>query len=160
MSCVAVHICGLIKNGDFLPLFNVKSPNFNTSLSTIKSINSCLYASIVSKTSCICGFALLLLYWVYSNIKLYWFQCVFALSTGSALLSENYFKSVKYYRPFVLCYNIYNHFKLKNPCICIITNAWITFILASENNKVLFRFIHNRFFYFLLLILSLLLKLT
>lgn len=125
-----------------------------------KSINSCLYASIVSKTSCICGFALLLLYWVYSNIKLYWFQCVFALSTRSALLGENYFKSVKYYRPFVLCYNIYNHFKLKNPCICIITNAWITFILASENNKVLFRFIHNRFFYFLLLILSLLLKLT
>jgi len=62
---------------------------------------------------------------------------VTALSTGSALLSENYFKSVKYYRPFVLCYNIYNHFKLKNPCICIITNAWITFILASENNKVL-----------------------
>ena len=27
-------------------LFNVKSPNFKTSLSTIKSINSCLYVSI------------------------------------------------------------------------------------------------------------------
>ena len=38
----------VLKNGDLRPLFNVKSPNFNTSLSTMNSINSCLYASIVS----------------------------------------------------------------------------------------------------------------
>ena len=31
-----------MKKGDFLPLFSVKSPNFNTSLATINSINSCL----------------------------------------------------------------------------------------------------------------------
>src|SRR5699024_3876578 len=40
-----------MKKGDLRPLFRVNSPNFSTSLSTIKLINSCLYASIFSKTS-------------------------------------------------------------------------------------------------------------
>ena len=41
--------CGVLKFGEFTLKSGRKSPNFNTSLSTINSINSCLYASIFLK---------------------------------------------------------------------------------------------------------------
>lgn len=79
------------KNGDFLPLFKVNSPNLSTSLSTINSINSCLYCSILSISSCYPkpSFVFILFY---STIKKGEPQCVpvaFGLPVGVKILADS-----------------------------------------------------------------------
>ena len=49
VQLLARHIGARVhEEGDFLPLFSVNSPNLSTSLSTMNSMNSCLYCSIGS----------------------------------------------------------------------------------------------------------------